>query len=189
MADEVLRTAAELLADLPDNTTQLIQPVNTRNMVIGLASDIGSLESGATFTVPIVSGTPVVINALIPAPDFDGRPWILDGSQAFIPDWAAIGVSVLGPLNRLLDLRAIIIAEKAGGGSDTYDFQFHAGGIPIGQTITVDFAGAQEVIGVATDVLYDHFTALPVDLRVTGVGTGDDLDISEINIRALGAIV
>ena len=186
---EVLRTAAELLADLPDNTSQLIQPVNNRNMVVGLATDIGVLEEETPFSIPIIDGTPVIINPLLPAPTFDGRPWVLDGGQAMFADWAAIGVSVLGPLDRLIDLRAYVVLLKQGGGVGTYDFQFFTGGIPLAQPITLEIGITQEQITLFSDDLYDHFTALPVDLRVTGVGTSDDLDVTEFSMRLIGAIL
>ncbi len=189
MAGEVLRTAAELLADLPDNTSQLIQPVNNRNMVVGLATDFGVLEEDNPFTIPVIDGTPVSINAVLPAPTFEGRPWQLDGSQAMFADWSTIGVAVLGPIDRLMDLRAYIVLEKAGGGVGDYDFQFFTGGIPLANVITLEIGAAQEQITIFADATYDHFLELSVDLRVTGDGTGDDLDVTEFSMRLIGAIL
>lgn len=187
MAGEELLSSAELLANIPDNTSQLVDPLDIRNLVIGLPPDSIIAEDETPFTIPIVTGTPVVVNNLLPSPAVTQAHWMLDGNQAFIPDWA--GIIVNSGLTRIVNLTAVLSVSKVGGGNDDYGIDFFIGGVLAGAGSNFEIKDIDTVVTVVTSQEYDHSVAAPIDLRVTGIGTGDDLDVSSILIGLTGSLL
>ena len=193
MAGETLRTIAEVLAAFPDNTQRLITPLDARDMIITEAINVGYLESDTTpFTIPIVAGTPVSVNASIPTPNFIGNFWRIDGNNAFVENYTTYTTPIIvnpGTV-RICAFRASMQVQKIGTGSDVYEFQWFADGVPFGNPgqITVDDTDPF-YIATSSDALVDVSLSQAFDLRVTGIGTGDDLQVNTVLLRASGAPV
>ena len=187
MAGETLLTFAEMLAALPDNSAQLIAPVNMRDVVIANANDIAFLSDSDPFTLPITAGVPVSVLGALPTPDLITNRYVLDGNQQLVADWGAVTVNP--GTTRILRLQAQMWGNKEGTQTDTYEFSITVGGTQAGRTVNVEL-GVQPIgIGLTVDVLYDHSLALPIDLTVTGIGTGDDLNIEDFSFAAIGILI
>ena len=180
MAGETLRTGAELLALFPDNTAGLIDAVQSRDLIVSTAVALGFLEDTVpSFSVSVIDGSPVSINALV-TPTGGGALlfWALDGNQAFLADYGAI---VVPPgLERLVAINTTMVLRKQGGASASYSFQYFEAGVPIGVPETIDLDSTDdESMAVLEELVYDVDVGAPLDLRVTGVGTGDDIDVND----------
>lgn len=187
MAGETLLTLAEVLASLPDNNSNLIQPLDHRNEAIALTNDVGFVEEDDAFVIPIIDGTFVSINPLMPTPTTVGNFWITDGNNALIPSFGTITINP--GHQRLLDLTCHIEAAKQGGASTSYTFQFFVGASPAGREINIDLDPSTEALTLSEEVLYDYSVADPVTIRVRGDGTGDDLDVADMDMKVVGILI
>ena len=187
MAGETLLTLAQLLASLPDNVTQLIKPLDHRNQTIALVNDVGFIEDDDSFTVGITDGVFTPINILLPTPDTVGNFWTSDGNNALIPNFGTITINP--GHERLLDLNAHLELAKTGGGTANYTFQFFVGGSFVGREINVAIGADTESLSVSEEILYDYSVSGPVDLRVRGDGTVDDLNVDDFSLKVMGALI
>jgi len=93
VAGETLKTAAQLLADFPDNTAGLIEAVNSRNLVVSAGNDVAFVEE--SFGVPGVAlpmtqnMVDTVVTNLWSSPTEAFRFWQRSGG-GFTPDYGAI---------------------------------------------------------------------------------------------------
>ena len=193
MAGETLLTLADVLASFPDNDQKLITPLDARNMIITEAVNVGYLESDTLpFTIPVVAGTPVSINQSIPTPNFVGNFWRIDANIAFVENYSTYTppITVNPGTFRISAFRASMNLQKIGTGSDTYQFQWYVDGVPFGNAgeITID-DNDPFYVAISADALADMSLSQAFDVRVTGVGTGDDLQVNQLLLRATGAPV
>lgn len=176
MAGETLRSGAELLALFPDNTSGLIDAVQSRDFIVSSAVAVGFLEDGPGFTVTIVDGVSESINAgVTPATPGLELFWTPDGNLAWVPDYAAV---VLPPgISRLATITTVMLIAKQGGGNSVYRFQYFEGGAAIGHIADVTLEPTDQLVTITETFLYDVEAGAPLELRVTGIATGDDLDM------------
>lgn len=187
---ETLRTLNELLALFPDNTSGLIDAEASRDLIVSVAASQGFLEDDQlSFLVDIADGVFVSINpetSVGPGSAFNR--WILDGNQAFVPDY---GSTVVNPGHtRLVPVAAAMLLEKIGGGTETYDFQIFVGGVAQGVPLSRSIAANTETTLIDTETfVYDVAAGAPIDIRVAGVGTGDDLTVHDFRMRVSGLLL
>lgn len=190
MAGESLLTLAEVLASLPDNNSNLIDPLDHRNEVISLVNDVAFLEEDDPFVIPITDGVFVSINLQLVTPEFLGNGWSLDGNNAFFTDF---GVVTINPgLERLLSMQCSILLNKQGGGTSDYTFQFHVAGAPVGRVINIaEISTAQQEVTFEETLTFDYSIGItdPVTIQVRGDGTGDDLDVDDFSMKLVGVII
>lgn len=191
MAGETLRTGAELLAGFPDNTTGLIEAVNSRDFVLSGVAAVGFMEddgvTGLPFTIPITDGVPTDILSLIPAVDFVGNFWQLDGQQHFIPDYS--GVTIPPGLSRLLQGDVLINVQKTGGGTADYIFSGTEGGVLTGTPVTRTIGITPTLLAFTGDRIYDVSVGGAISLDVEGSGTNDDLEVLDIRVSLTSTLI
>ena len=187
MAGETLLTVAQTVASMPDNTVGAITAQATRSMIISEALGLGFYSVDAPFNVPITDGvyTNIPLQAL-GVTDFNNLAFELDGNNAWRSDYS--GVIIPGGLIRLVIATTRIQVVKAGGGTaDSYVFQYHVNGLPVGNDIPVDIGTDEEYNSFAESIPYEVVLAEPIDLRVKGVGTNDDLLMTDYRFTVTGA--
>ena len=189
MAGESLLTLAEVLASLPDNNSNLIQPLDHRNDVIALTNDLGFLEENDPFTIPILDGTFVSINPLLPTPIQVSNFWALDGTNAQFVDYGAITINP--GHQRLLNLVCSLFVQKVGGGTASYTFQFFVAGAPVSREIDVADIGPFQQVAFGEEILFDYSlgVAAPVTVRVRGDGTTDGLEVEDFSMKLTGVLI
>jgi len=187
MAGETLLTFDEMLAALPDNSSQLISPLDMRDIVIALSNDIGFVSEENPFTIPIVSGVPVSILGQMPTPVLVTNRWVLDGNNQLTPDWA--GVTINPGTSRLLRVQCQMAVDKVGAGDDVYEFNITVGGVIAGRTITLTLGALPVFVSLNLDIVYDQSVAAPIDVVVTGIGTIDNLDVTDLSLMLIGAAI
>jgi len=188
MAGEILKSAAGLLAGFPDNVSGQIAASDSRNFVISVITALGHVEDDTSWTIPITSGVPTVVNPLIPGSKvFTGNFFTLDGNNAFIPDYGSV---IINPGTiRLVDAEAFIIVTKSGSVAQ-YETQWRVGGVPIGTPITQEIqATATQLILAEEEFVYDVEVGAPLDLQITGIGTNDDLTVFDIRQRVESLLI
>ena len=188
MAGESLLTVAEMLASFPDNTQNLIQPLNQRDMVLSEAVNVGFLRSETPFTIPITDGVYTQINSLMPTPDFTANFWALDANQAFIESYTTdYGIIVSPDTNRLTGITVRMYCQKAGAQAAAYTAKVFLDGVE--GTATVPFTleqGVPEIVTITGDGVLDYSLRQTVDVRIAGDGTADDIDVSTLVIKVEG---
>lgn len=187
---ETLRTLNELLALFPDNTSGLIDAEASRDLIVSVAASQGFLEDDqATFALPITDGVFVPVNPEAnPGVGSAFNRWQLDANNAMIPDY---GTTVVNPGHtRLVPVASGLLVEKIGGGTETYDFEVFEGGVPTGIPIRREIqANIETAVLVTETFVYDVAQGLPIDIRVSGIGTGDDLVVHDFRQRVSGLLL
>ena len=181
MAGETLKTAAELLADFPDNTAGLIEAIDARNFVVGATPGVGALEDDplqTPFTIPLVAGVPVSVPAQLVLPLFIGNYWALDGNNAMIPSYDAAGIFVPPAHVRLVQGLITLRAAKTTGGTEQY---LIAGtqGIATGDEFAVELTNSPRTFTMSAARVYDVSAGAPVSFTVESVG-GSSIDIYHV---------
>ena len=189
MAGETLRTAIELLGEFPDNTSGLIDAVNSRDFIVSVAPGVAFMEDDPADTpivIPITDGVPTDILAQLTAPQFIANFWQLDGSNGFIPDYS--GVVIPPATIRLLTGSMIIEVEKVGGGTADYTFQGTQGGVITGNPILRSISTITTLVfsGVR---LYDVSIGGAISVQVEGTGTSDDLTLSDLRVSIESVLI
>jgi len=189
MAGETLWTIDEMLAAFPDNTQNLITPLASRSMIVSEAVNVGYLDDTALpLTIPVVAGTPVDIMGALTAPAFIGNFWRIDGNNHFTENYTPRGVTVNPDTIRISSFRAQMQMTKIGTGADSYRFQWYKSGVPFGEEWDIEIDNNDPFwVGVTADDLTDISLADTFTVQVTGLGTGDDLQLNEALFRATGA--
>ncbi len=174
------RYGEENLAAAPDNTSGLIDAVHLRDLIVSNRSGAVQILETTPFTIPITSGVPVSINPLLPAPTVAAVLWSADGNNRAFPNYANAIPSATIPVGyvKFAQILFSFNGAKTGGGTDQYLFQVDLDGVPQGTGITVTYGTTPEFTTLvlnSTVVIADEPL---VGLTVTGVGTGDDIDIN-----------
>ena len=191
MAGETLRTIAEVLASFPDNSSRLITPLDARDMIVTEAVNVGYLEPMTLpFTIPVVADTPVSINQAMPDFEFVGNFWRVDGNRAFVENYTTYTPPIIvnpGTF-RSSAFNLSMNVQKIGTGTDTYRIEWFKNGTPFGNPLIFDVDDVDPFyVAVRADDLTDISLSDVFDVRVTGVGTGDDLQVNQLQMRATGA--
>ena len=182
----------ELLANLPDNTAGLIEPVDARNGIVSNIRGVGFIDSPTTITLPILNGAGTIINPLLlDAEATQQTLWAFDGNNLAISNYGALTeVTVPAGYTKLLQAVCVLSLEKLGGGADAYQFQFVRNGIGVGLAEDVPFsaAGAQVVTTLYT-TLYDVSTLDTIGVQVIGVGTTTSLELHNFEMNVSDSIL
>lgn len=192
MAGETLKTASQLLADAPDNQAGLIDAVFQRNQTVSVTPAVGFMEDDdSAFSVPIPDlVTFVNLNPLIsPVPVLATNYWEIDGNQAWLPSYVTKGIIVPAGVIRLVGGQCWMVVEKAGGGTGSYEFQWFKAGVAIGVPQQRLISSVPSVEVIAEELLYEVSLAEPLDVRVRGVDTTDDLTITDFRQRMTGIMI
>lgn len=187
MAGETLLTVAQTLASMPDNTVGAISAQDQRSMIVSEALGLGFYSADAGFDVTITDGVYNDINSNAGAvSNIQNLAWELDGNNAWRSDYT--GVIVPAGVTRLVVATCRMQVQKATPGVDeSYLFQYHVNGLPVGNPIPIDIGTAPEYDAVAATLAYEVVTASAIDLRVQGVGTSDDLHFNDFRFSVTGA--
>lgn len=192
MAGETLLTLSEIIASFPDNTANLITPLQSRDLAISQAVAVGFFEQAAAdepLLMPMADGVPFDMLAAFTLPDFVGNFWKLDGNNAFIPSYTDDGITVNPPTNRLVQGSVVMVATKVGGGTGDYIFEGTENGIGTGSPRTVTLDANPSLLVFGGDRLYDINLANPIGLDVTPSGTSDDITIQNFRVTLTGTLV
>ena len=194
MAGETLKTAQGLLDDFPDNSAGLIEAVHVRNFLVGAVTAVGFSEGDPAtlpLTIPLTDGVPVDVLSALPAPDFAGNFWTLDGNQQFVPDYVPRGITVPTGLQRLLKGQVLLLCEKLGNATPVpYVFQGTEGGVLTGNPITQEIAGgAEQLVVMSGTRLYDVAVGGPISFNVTASGHSDDLIVYAFRVSVESELV
>lgn len=123
---DALKTFAELVAQTPDNTSQLISAQDVREYLYALPLDLIEVEQEDDFLVVMTDGVWVDVPTLFPTPITEvARAWIANANSQLVPDFTA-SVTVDPALVRGLQYAVSVIAEKVGVAAPltaNYDFQ------------------------------------------------------------------
>lgn len=109
-----LRTFSELLAQVPDNTSQLITAQDVREYLYALPLDLIEVQESDRFTAVMTDGVWVDIPTLMPSPTIEvARAWIADANNKLVPNFTAT-VDVDPALVRGVSYTPAAIVEKLG---------------------------------------------------------------------------
>ncbi len=174
------RYGEENLAAAPDNTSGLIDAVHLRDLIVSNRSGGVQILETTPFTVPITNGVPVSINPLLPAPTVAGVLWSADANNRAFPNYAAAIPSATIPVGyvKFTQILFSFNGEKAGAGTDDYLFRVDLDGVPQGTGVTVSYDSNPAFTTIVLNRTVDIGVQPLVGLTVTGVGTGDDIDIN-----------
>lgn len=154
MAGETLKTITELLAGLPDNVSNLIKPVDVRNVVVNqAAAGVGAFIDEADLPATVVlpgAGTWVDINFELSADVVSFNPiyWDLDANARAINQFAADGVTVPAGFFRIAILDATLSVDFLSS-SNVYEFAVGQNGVPVAGFVTVEEAQQTSTTEVA----------------------------------------
>ena len=184
MAGETLLTAAETLAGFPDNTQQLIQPLDVRNFVVSAQVSSAWLdELNDPYVITMVDGVWTSVLTPAPSPDFLGLFWKLDGNQLVVPAYVDAGITVNTGTTRLATVTTIALTSKvAAGAPSLYSARVTLGGVQV-STVGSFERDTTKVASVAIrDFTVDIDLALPIDVQVRPDGHSEDLTINELTL-------
>ena len=188
---QTLRYLDELLENYPDNTAGLITPENIRDHLVSTVAGVGFIADTTEVTIPILDGTPTDVNPLLIAPETTEELWRFDANNFAVSNYSAL-VSTIVPAgySKVLSLVAVMVLEKVGGGSDAYDLQFQASGVPIGIPESIQYAAAgTETVTLVNRSLADISTADTYGITITGIGTTDDLVLHSFEMNLTDAVL
>ena len=189
---ETLRYIEGLLTNFPDNSQGLIKPVNMRDFVVSFINGRGFLVDETNVNLPILDGTPVVVNPLLISPVVTTTGlWGFDGNNFGVSNYANIpDIIIPADYKKLLSIVAVLDVTKSAGGADSYSMEFIKNGAPHGLPETVEFtaAGTQTVTLLSTD-LADLSLPDTYGVQVTGVGTTDDLSLNYFTMNFADSIL
>ena len=177
---QTLRYGDENLASFPDNVSQLITPVNVRDLIVSSRSGGVNIIDSATFTITITDGVPVLVNPLLPAPEVGGVLWVADANNRAIPNYAAAIPDLIIPTDysKFVQIFWTLGVNKIGAGEDSYLFQAEVDGTPVGGGLTITLSTSPQTISFLANITVKIDTASAIGLAVTGVGTDDDIEVS-----------
>lgn len=163
MAGESLRTASGLLANLPDNTSGLIQAVNTRDVVVSVVDGVGYWDDaddpGLPVTIPNAGlGVGVDILSALPGPPataFAGNYYKLDGNNHFVPSYTDQGILVPAGTQRIVESLVTLRLSKPGGGTNLFTLQGTRAGVPYIPGRTVSLTSTPETFTFSGSRLVD----------------------------------
>ena len=189
---ETLRYVEGLLTNFPDNAQGLIKPVNMRDFVASFINGRGFLSDETPINLPILDGTPTVVNPLLQSPikTLVGL-WIFDANNFGLQNYNAIpDIIIPAGYSKLLSIVSVLDVTKSAGGADNYLMQHTKNGVPLGQAESVQFtaAGTQTVTLLATD-LADLSLSDLYGVQVTGDGTTDDLTLNYFTMTLSDSIL
>ena len=189
---ETLRYISGLLTNFPDNAQGLIKPVNMRDFVVSFINGRGFLVDETNVNIPILDGTPTVVNPLLLSPEVTITGlWVFDGNNFGVSNYANIpDIIIPADYKKLLSIVAVIDVTKSAGGADAYSMEFVKNGQPHGLPETVQFtaAGTQTVTLLSTD-LADLSLSDTYGVQITGVGTTDDLSLNYFTMNFTDSIL
>lgn len=189
MADTLL-TYAQMRAGIPDNATQLVAPVDVRDALISVAPDVGEVGDGSDWVLALTDGVPANINLSSPAPDSEVlRGWATDANAALLPEWDTVVLPV--GLERSVSMTFTMVFGLDTSQTRSLLFELLKGGAVVAtQSVTVDLDGnAQQGIAFNASELYQPQLGEAWSVQVTAVGNSFDMDISDWDLKARGAIV
>jgi hypothetical protein len=193
MAGETLRTASELLGQFPDNTSGLIEAVDSRDFIVSATVGVGFLEDDPAqvpYTIPLVDGVPVDFLGTLVAPLFAGNFWKLDGNNRFIPSYLDFGITVPPGTQRLVDGSVILNVQKDGNATPvTYQFQGTEGGVLTGEPVTREISNVPQTIVTGGTRLYDINVGGAISFNVQPVGHSEDLIVNDVRVAVTGVML
>jgi hypothetical protein len=178
---QTLRYGSALLGLYADNTQGLVSAEAGRDLIVSTHLGGGGLSSADTVTIPIVSGTPVLINPLVTSPVRAGVFWRFDGNNAATSNYASAlpSTTIPQPYYKALTVSVQMELNKQAAGADPYDFQLVKNINPIGLPIRVRYDSSEaKHVDLEWTLNADISSSDTYGVQVTGVGTGDDLTMS-----------
>ena len=182
----------EALAAIPDNVSQLIQPVNIRDFIVSQAQGKGFLENTDNVALPIVDGVWLQINPLLVTPTTANILWAFDGNNLAFAQYDQLTDTIVPqPYFKLGSVVSVLELTKSQGGSDNYLVSFTLNGATFGQPESVEFAAA----GTQTLTLLHSFQAdisIETDVygvQIQGVGTNDDLVLGYFTMQVRDSVL
>ena len=175
-----LRYGEELVAGFPDNAQGLITAEAMRDTIVSQRSGGGLVFDHNAFDVPVVLGTPVNINPLLPSPTVGQGLWGTDANNRQFPNYAAAipGLTIPVGYQKLVQVFFSIAAAKIGQGEEQYRFQLDNNGTPLGQGVVHTLYPEPSVISMLFNEVARLDAGSLLGLTVTGVTSGDDIAIS-----------
>ena len=151
-----------------------------RDMIVSSRSGGVNITEEATFSITITDGVPVLVNPLLPSPEVGGVLWVADANNRAIPNYAAAIPDLIIPTDysKFVQIFWTLGVNKIGPGEDSYLFQAEVDGIPVGAGLTITLSTAPQTISFLANLTVKIDTTSAIGLAVTGIGTGDDLEVS-----------
>jgi len=184
-----LRTFAQLIANVPDNTSGLVSPQDIREAIISGLSDGGSVADDADWTLTLASDTWTDIPSNSTGPALAAALlWIKDGSDRLVPDWAN-QYTVAAALERGAEVIARVRATKTGA-AQPYQFRVVRDGSVVGAAVDATISSTTTA-SVSFSVADSYVVAdeEPWSLEAQAVGHGDDLDVEGWSLAIRGVLL
>ena len=181
---ETLKYGNELLAQFPDNQSQLIKPQDVRDLVVSQRTGGAIVTNTTEFVVPMTDGVPVAINPLLPNPNPAGVLWAIDANNRAFPNYGAAIPSLVIPAGyaKFIEARFIVGVHKVGQGTDPYLFQVDNAGVPVGSGVLRSFTADPNSFNITAQFVAALDSNPLVGLTVTPQGTSDDLTFTQFSM-------
>jgi hypothetical protein len=124
------------------------------------------------------------INPLLQDVTVSGELWGFDANHFAVSNYAAMPATVPTGYKKVLQMTALLLLDKSGGGTDSYDFAFTLNGTPIGIPEPYVFKGEPDLVTLVVNVLADvSLTSDTYGTAVSGSGTSDDFDLLSFSMQ------
>jgi len=181
------------MALVPDNTSRLISPDDTRSCWLSLTADRGACYGDPAlgpWVIPIPAVNTWVDIPLAIAADMvqgDALFWRMNANGQLFYDYAADWPTTVVPPGYTRQVTLLGVVDLDPDGS-TWEFAFTIGGVIQAPIFTIDTAASTAAI-VATILSGDPIDvsiAPPVSLSVRNLTNANDLNLNLISLRATG---
>jgi hypothetical protein len=163
---------------IPDNISQLVNPIDIRNAITSSKDGMGFLTTVTEVNIPVSSGSFTAINPLLQDVTVSGELWTFDANNFAVTNYSAIPATVPPGYTKVLQIIALMLLHKVGGGTDEYEFQFTKNGSAIGLPEPYVFKSTPDLVTLVVDVLAEVANVTDLyGVAVAGSGTSDDFDL------------
>ena len=197
MAD-TLAYFQEAMGLLPDNTTRLVSPEDTRRVSLSLLGDRGGVygdPAQGPWVVPIPAidtpvDLPIAIGGGAAMVLGESLFWRADANGQLVYDYLADWPTAVVPAGYTRQVTLLGVVEFDPNG-DTWEFAFTIGGVAQAPSYTIETAGQTDSISatiISGDPI-DVSAAPPVSMQVINRSGSADLNMSLLSFRTQGSVL
>jgi hypothetical protein len=123
------------------------------------------------------------ISPLLQNVTVSGELWTFDANNFAVSNYSAMPATVPAGYQKVLQIIALVLLHKDGGGTDEYEFTFTKNGTPIGLPEPYVFKSTPDLITLVVDVLADVSATDLYGVSVSGTGTSDDFNLLSFSMQ------
>ncbi len=183
-----LRYGSELLSGVPDNTAQLIRPVNIQDIIASTIIGRGFISSNTEVLLSLTQGQALILNAVLQNVSAVDGLWTVDGNNRLNPKHAdrLPDTTVPAGFQKPVTLFAAMSFDKLDTPGSDYELSFFGPVGLVGQPFTMVFDQRDaESMVMTVNAVVDISLSGGYGITITPLDSSSDLTLLSIEMSVM----